>query len=232
MKMRIAISFVAAGTVLLAHHAAHAQEVSDKQKAHIIHRQAYHYHIAESYDEALHLYKQSAEMGLAKSENAIGRILAFDRKGKRNYVAALPWFIRAEAPRQKSQGYGFIESQRQAKNFLDWYCRKGPAEFPDSHAFSKDPKCWQGRGEALMSGKFKVKKDYAKAQAILEKAVAAGRLEAEDSLAKAKVLNVPQPPRDYGKIAGGVAGALLFVVMMRFLRWRQRLYWIIHKLHP
>jgi len=209
-----------------------AQEVSDLRKAHNIHRQAYHHHIAENYDEALRLYRQSAAMGLVKSENAIGRILAFDRKGNRDYAAALPWFIRADTPRQSSQGYGFAESQRRAKKTLEWYCLYGPAPFPESHAFSKDPKCWQGRGEILMSGKLGVKKNYAKAEAMLEQAVAAGRVEAVDSLAKAKALNITKPPRNYAKIAWSLAAFLMFSVLMRLLRWRQRLFWLVHKLHP
>ena len=211
---------------------AQADSRENLRQAHLIHRQAYHYHMAESYDEALQLYKQSAEMGLAKSENNIARILYSDKKGKRDYAAALPWLIRAAAPRQTPQGYGFTESQRQAKEALDWYCRRGPVLFPESHAFSKDPKCWQGRGEALMSGKLGVKKNYAEAQTLLEQAVAAGREEARGPLAEAKALNTPKASRDYAKIAWGLAGLLLFSWLMRALRWRQRLYWLVHHLSP
>jgi len=232
MKRRIVTYICAAMVVLLGFDNAEAQEVTDMQHAHKIHRQAYHYHVAEHYDEALNLYKQSAEMGLVKSENAIGRILAFDRKDKHNYAAALPWFIRAAAPRESSQGYGFRESQKRARKTLDWYCRRGPVPFPKSHVLSEDPKCWQGRGEALMSGQLGVKKNYAEAQALLEQAVAAGHIEAYESLEAAKALNIPKPPRDYGKIMSGLAAFLLFMVLMQSLRWRQRLFWLFHKLQP
>ena len=207
-----------------AHSLADAQDLA---QAHRIHRQAYRHNIAENYDEALKLYDQSAAMGLAKSENAIGRILAFDRN-KRNYVKGLPWFIRAAAPRDINQGQGFAQAQKQAKDYLDWYCRSGAAEFPETHPFANNPKCLEGRGKALLSGKRRVKKDYAQAQLYLERAVAAGRDTARAPLAQAIELNVPPTPRNYGKIAGGIAALLLFSVLMRIFRWRQRLYWLVH----
>ena len=197
-------------------------------QAHKDHRTGYIHHVREDYQTAILWYEKGAAAGLAKSELGIGRILAFDRGEQRDYVKALPWFIRAAEPRSKPQGYGFEEAQRQAQQALDWYCRKGPAAFPQSHALSKDPKCWVGRGKALMSGKRGVTTDYAQAQALLEQAVAAGRIEALSSLTKAKNLNAPEPPRDYAKIAWALAALLLFTILMRLLRWRQRLFWLIH----
>lgn len=211
---------------------AQAQSNDTLRQAHKDHRKGYMHHIKGDYAAAIFWYEKSAAVGLAKSEQGIGRILAFDRDGQHDYVEALPWIIRAAEPRTELQGYGFEEAQRQAHQALDWYCLIGPAPFPNNHVFSKDPKCLEGRGKALMSGKRGVKKDYAQAQALLEKAVAAGRVEALNSLAKAKDLNTPKRPRDYAKIAWGLAGLLLFVVLMRLLRWRQRLYWLIHKLQP
>ena len=199
-------------------------------KAHIVHRQGYLYHIREDYDTAFKLYEKGAELGLAKSELGMGRILAFDRKNRHNYKKGLPWIIRAAEPREIPQGQGFAQAQKQAKDYLDWYCRSGAAEFPESHPFANKPECWEGRGKALLSGKRRVKKDYAQAQAYLERAVAAGRDTARVPLAQAIELNVPPPPRNYGKIAGGLAALLLFSVLMRIFRWRQRLYWLVHKL--
>jgi len=156
-------------------------ELSSLQRAHYEHRAGYHLHIAEEYEAALKRYEISAATGLAKSENAIGRILGFDRKPVQDLPAALPWFIRAAAPRDVHQGYGFAESQRQAKETLNWYCKNGAGEFPDTHPFAKDPKCWHGRGKALMYGWFGMRKDREAARALFEKSIAAGCLSIKES---------------------------------------------------
>ena len=208
-----------------------AQDKSqDLAEAHKIHRQGYINHIKKDYDAAHELYKKAAESGLAKSELGVGRILAFDRDQHHNYKEGLPWIIRAAAPRETHQGQGFYQAQQQAKGYLDWYCRSGAAEFPKGHPFANNPKCWEGRGEALLYGRRGVRQDYAQAQLYLERAVAAGREEARAPLVKAIALNIPRKPLNRGKIAGGFAGIFLFILLMRIFRWRQKLYWLVHQL--
>ena len=154
------------------------------QQAHIDHRKGYTHHIQKDYETALIWYEKSASAGLAKSEYAIGRILAFDREGQHEYKEALPYILRAAEPRSKPQGYGFIQSQNYAQNSLNWYCKNGAALFPDSHPFAQDPKCWHGRAKALMYGWFDMKKDKDAARALLERSIAAGWTDAKVTLDK------------------------------------------------
>lgn len=198
-------------------------ELSSLQRAHYEHRAGYHLHIAEEYEAALKRYEISAATGLAKSENAIGRILGFDRKPVQDLPAALPWFIRAAAPRDVHQGYGFAESQRQAKETLNWYCKNGAGEFPDTHPFAKDPKCWHGRGKALMYGWFGMRKDREAARALFEKSIAAGWSDAQVTLDKLNARPAPRlkmEPINKGKLA--LLLFLLLVMGMVFRDYRVR----------
>lgn len=201
-----------------------ANDTTPLQQAHKDHRTAYHYHVANKYDEALKWYKKSASVGLAKSEYAIGRILAFDRENQHDYKAALPWIIRAAVPRTESQGYGLAQSQQQANDALDWYCKRGAAEFPAAHPFAEDPKCWHGRAKALMYGRYDIPKDRDAARALLEKSIAAGWSDAQVTLDKLNTLPAPRQkikPIDKGKLALLLFLLIIAGIVFRDLRVRQ-----------
>lgn len=172
-------------------------------------------------------------MGLAKSELGVARILAFDRENHHDYVKALPWFLRAAAPRETHQGQGFYEAQRQANEALDWYCGSGAAEFPGSHPFAQDPKCWHGRGKAFFYGRRGVKKDYIAARNWLEKSVDAGYKPAEKTLIKLENREAATPR----KVKKPTMGHLFFVLFMllglslilRTQRFRQFAYALFYR---
>lgn len=212
--------------------AATAQNMDPLSAAHTQHRQGYMLHINNDYDAALKTYEKSAAMGLAKSELGVARILAFDRETQHDYVKALPWLLRAAAQRETHQGQGFYEAQRQANEALDWYCLSGAAEFPTSHPFAQDPKCWHGRGKAFFYGRRGVKKDLVAARLWLEKSIAAGYAPAEVTLAKLEKRETNAPR----KVAKPTAGHLFFVLfmllglslIMRTQRFRQFVYGLLY----
>lgn len=226
------LAFIPFLMALLSSESAKAAEIPALERAHFNHRAAYHYHMTKDYDAALHFYEKSAAIGLAKSENAIGRILAFDRKPVQDLPAALPWFIRAAAPRDIHQGYGFAQSQQQANEALDWYCKNGAAEFPASHPFAKDPKCWHGRGKALMYGWFGMRKDRDAARALLEKSISAGWSEAQVTLEKLNAHPTPRlkiTPLNKSKLALLLFLLLIAGIVLRDLRIRQFIFGWLYK---
>ena len=212
-----------------------AEELSLLKQAHTTHRDAYHQHIAKNYDEALRLYKISAATGLAKSEYAIGRILAFDQEGKHDYEAALPWILRSSVPRAEHQGYGFYATQQYAEKSLNWFCKNGAAEFPSTHPFAKDPKCLHGRAKALMYGWFNMQKDEDSARTLLETSIAAGWTDAQATLDK---LDRRSQARDRKtktfKIDGKRTLFVLFMLLLalqifRRLRIRQFIFGVLYR---
>lgn len=204
-------------------------------QAHSDHRKGYVHHIQKDYDTALMWYEKSAAVGLAKSEYAIGRILAFDREGQRGLEKALPYFLRAAEPRAKPQGYGFIQSQNYAKNSLNWYCKNGAAQFPDSHPYANDPKCWHGRAKALMFGWHDLKKNYPSARGLLEKAIAEGHIEAQATLDRLAIREARKPkapklkPKDWRKTYFTLFMLLLASMVFRSLRIGRFLYGVLYK---
>lgn len=213
---------------------ASAQTRAELNEAHIIHRQAYHHHIAKDYDAALEGYKKSAAMGLAKSEYGIASILAFDRPNKRELDTALPWFIRALKPREVHQGQGFAQARTYSQNALDWYCKNGGAEFPAGHPYAAEPKCWVGRAKALHYGWFGLRKDRPAAIELLEKAVSAGHSEAQVTLDKfsAKAKKAPRKvkPLNWGRIFFVLFMVLMALIVARFLRLKMIIFGLLYKL--
>lgn len=205
------------------------------KQAHIDHRKGYAHHIQKDYETALIWYEKSASAGLAKSEYAIGRILAFDREEQHEYKKALPYILRAAEPRSKPQGYGFIQSQNYAQNSLNWYCKNGAALFPDSHPYAKDPKCWHGRAKALMFGWFGMKKDYPSARVLLEKAIAANHVEAQATLDRLAIREVHKPktsklkPMDWRRTYFILFMLLLASMVFRSMRLGRILFGVLYK---
>lgn len=209
--------------------------IDSLSRAQMEHRQGYQFHIQKDYDTALIWYEKAAATGLAKSELGVARILAFDREGQREFAKALPYYIRAAAPRPDghAQGYGFGEAQRQATEALDWYCNNGPVEFPASHPSAQDPKCWYGRGKALMFGWHDIKKDNDAARIWLVKAVEAEYEEANATLQRLDK-RIAKAPR---KIKRPSAGHLFFIgficlalaLIIRTQRARQLVYSLLYK---
>lgn len=174
---------LALSLILLSFQAMAADSAALKQ-AHADHRKGYVHHIQKDYDTALIWYEKSAAVGLAKSEYAIGRILAFDREGERDFDAALPWIIRAAEQRSSSQGQGFAESQKRARESLDWMCKYGAADFPSSMPQNKDGHCLYRRGRRLYYGskKYNIARDYTSARHYLHKALEKGEMRAAEHL--------------------------------------------------
>lgn len=205
------------------------------KQAHTDHRKGYLHHIQKDYDAALIWYEKSAVVGLAKSEYAIGRILAFDREEQRELEKALPYILRAAAPREKPQGHGFIQSQNYANDSLDWYCKNGAAEFPKNHPFANDPKCWHGRAKALMFGWFDLEKNYPAARVLLEKAIAADHIEAQSTLERLAKREARKPKTfkpetgDWGKKYFTLFMLLLASMIFRSLRVGRILYVALYK---
>lgn len=227
-----AIAYICLLTLLAYGLNAKASDKTVLQQAHLDHRTGYHYHVKKKYDEALEWYEKSASIGLAKSEYAIGRILAFDRENQHDYKAALPWIIRAAVPRTESQGYGLAQSQQQANDALDWYCKRGAAEFPTAHPFAKDPKCWHGRAKALMYGRYDIPKDRDAARALLEKSIAAGWSDAQVTLDKLNARPAPRlkiKPIDKSKLALLLFLLLVAGMLFRDLRVRQFIFGWLYK---
>lgn len=183
-----------------------ASDVSALQQAKKHHRTGYNHHMAKDHDEAMIWYKKGAAAGLAKSEFAIARLLTIDREGPKDYTAALPWVIRAAKPRTSPQGYGFEDSQKYAREMLDWICKSGVASFPETMPQSQDSYCLYRRGRRLYYGSKKnsVKQDYIAAQNYLHLALEKGEPRAAELLM-----------RIYGKGLGTEENPELYQKMMR-----------------
>jgi len=172
---------------------------------------------------------------LCGSRYAIGRILAFDREDNRDFDAALPWIIRAAEPRAEPQGYGFVQSQQQAVDSLNWYCKNGAAEFPSKHPYAQDPKCWHGRAKALMFGWFDIKKDYPSARKFLEKAIAADHVESQAILERLAIREVRKSritefkPIDLNRALFVLFMMLVGLLVLRSMRVRQFIHGVLYK---
>jgi len=208
-----------------------ASDISPLQQAKMDHRTGYHYHAAKEFDEAIKWYEKGASAGLAKSEYAIGRILAFDREDNHDFDAALPWIIRAAAPRAEPQGYGYAQSQQQAVDSLNWYCKNGAAKFPSKHPHAQDPKCWHGRAKALMFGWFNIQTDKEAARTLLEKAIAEGWTDAQVTLDKLDRRSETRAakPIETKKVLFILFMLLLMSFILRGLRIRQIIFGLIYK---
>ena len=148
-------------------------------------------------DKALEWYMKSAERGHAKSELAVSQVLAYGDLKNPRYQEALPWLIKASSPHNTPQISGMERAQVSAKKNLRWMCNKGVVDFPDTHPYAHNPKCWLRRGNRLYRGSspidyyllkdkkkyYGVKKDYVAARNYLEKAFEAGQTKAAANLA-------------------------------------------------
>lgn len=169
-------------------------------------------------DLALKWYRKAAEQGLAKGEYAVAWMLAFENEAQNDYVAALPWLLRASGPHKTPQGSAYAEIKNKAERRLKWMCKKGVVDFPASHPLSKDSKCWLARGNRFFYGRdrlgelaglrnYHVERDYVRARTLLEKALAAGEKSAAINLANIYKDGLGTPPDDakfehYLQIAG------------------------------
>ena len=154
------------------------------------HRIGYYYHtgnyVAKDLDQALIWYKKAADQDLLKAQYAYGRLLAFEKEGPKDYSRALPWFIKAATPRDQSQGYGYDDSLKYAREALNWYCTVGAVEFPASHDYSRKAECLYARGKKLYAGspKYKITRDLSAARIALTLAAEQGDNRANIILAK------------------------------------------------
>jgi TPR repeat protein len=149
-------------------------------------------------EKALSLYKQSAAKGHAKSELAVAQVLIYGYKENRRYREALPWLIKASQPHDGPQISGREKAEETANKLLTQLCKKGLVDFPESHSYAQDPKCWLARGNRLFSATvpkgyssgrssvtdYKVTKSSVAARLYLERAFEAGEVDAVDYLAK------------------------------------------------
>jgi len=153
--------------------------------------------IEKSPELALDWFTRAANKGSAKGQYAVAWMLAFSEdEGARDYLAALPWLLKASGPHPAPHESGYRDAQKRAEKKLKWMCRKGVVEFPDSHPFSKDPTCLLARGNRLFHGRDKlsevlagsrnygVEKDYVQARKYLERALESGEKKAAVNLAK------------------------------------------------
>lgn len=153
------------------------------------HRVGYYYHtglsVEKDLSQAEYWYQKAAAQGLAKSEYALARLLTIDKEqGPQDYAAAMPWLIRAAETRSISQGQGFAQSQKSARDTLKWICKSGVASFPESLPQHQDGYCLYRRGCKLYRSnrKFNVKRDYVASRRYLHQALE------QDELSAAKYL--------------------------------------------
>ncbi len=145
---------------------------------------------------ALEWFTKAANQGSAKGQYAVAWMIAFsDDKDARDYVAALPWLLKASELESKPNETGYSDTKKRAEKKLRWMCKKGVVEFPNFHPMSEDPKCLLARGNRLFYGRDKlgelvggrnyhVERDYVRARTFLEKALKAGEKGAAINLAK------------------------------------------------
>ena len=176
--------------------------------------------------QALNWYLKSAEKGHAKSELAVSQVLAFGDNRNRRFQESLPWLIKAAGPHETPQISGMKAAQTSAKKNLRWMCKKGLVDFPDSHPYAHDPKCWLKRGNRLFIGSsridyylmkdkskyYGIEKDVILARHYLEKAFNAGEEKASINLAKiyGNGIGVPKDPEKFAyylDIAGEIGDA-------------------------
>lgn len=145
---------------------------------------------------ALKWFTKAANQGSAKAEYAVGWMLAFSDNPPHDYAAALPWLLKASGPHPGPIESGYRDTQKRANAKLDWMCKKGVVEFPQTHLYAADPKCLLARGNRLFYGRDKlgeiladsknyhVEKDYVAARSFLERALEGGQKSAAINLTK------------------------------------------------
>ena len=164
--------------------------------------------VEKDVEKALSWYLKSAKKRHAKSELAVSQVLSFGDLKNRRFTEALPWLIKAEGPHEAPQISGMEAAHAIAKKNLRWMCKKGLVDFPQSHPYANDPICWLKRGDRLLHGSslinyyamkdkkkyYGVEKDYVASRLYLEKAFAAGEMEAAIHLATIyqKGLGIPK----------------------------------------